>query len=88
MTSPTRVPVAGIPTAPPLPAELDALLRRLRLPHIRRHAPDVIATARDLVQRGIEFLSTDKVHTTERGALTAPMLGGMMFELVHTRDGK
>ena len=55
-------------------------------------APDdyarVIATARDLVQRGIEFLSTDKVHTTERGALTAPMLGGMMFELVHTRDGK
>ena len=48
----------------------------------------LIATARDLVQRGIEFLSTDKVHTTERGALTAPMLGGMMFELVHTRDGK
>ena len=46
MTSPTRVPVAGIPTAPPLPAELDALLRRLRLPHIRRHAPDVIATAK------------------------------------------
>jgi DNA replication protein DnaC len=33
------------PAAPPLPAELDALLRRLRLPYIRRAAPDVIATA-------------------------------------------
>ncbi len=39
-------PVAGMPAAPPLPAELDLLLRRLRLPHIRRHAPDVIATAK------------------------------------------
>ncbi len=33
------------PAAPPLPAEVDALLRRLRLPYIRRAAPDVIATA-------------------------------------------
>jgi DNA replication protein DnaC len=39
-------PAAGIPVAPPLPADLDALLRRLRLPHIRRQAPDVIATAK------------------------------------------
>ena len=46
MTSHTSVPVAGVPAAPPLPAELDLLLRRLRLPHIRRHAPDVIATAK------------------------------------------
>ena len=50
--------------------------------------PDVIATTRELEKRGIEFLSTDKVHTTERGALTAAMLGGMMFEFVHTQDGK
>jgi hypothetical protein len=33
------------PPAPPLPAELDRLLRRLRLPYIRRAAPEVIATA-------------------------------------------
>jgi hypothetical protein len=33
------------PTAPPLPDELDRLLRRLRLPYVRRAAPDVIATA-------------------------------------------
>ena len=30
----------------PLPAELDRLLRRLRMPYVRRAAPEVIATAR------------------------------------------
>ena len=34
------------PEPPPLDAELEALLRRLRLPHIRRAAPEVLATAR------------------------------------------
>jgi DNA replication protein DnaC len=34
------------PAAPPLPAELEPLLRRLRLPDVRKAAPDVIATAR------------------------------------------
>jgi DNA replication protein DnaC len=33
------------PPPPPLPDELDRLLRRLRLPYVRRAAPDVIATA-------------------------------------------
>ena len=42
----TSVPAAGMPAAPPLPPDLEALLRRLRLPHIRRHAPDVLATAK------------------------------------------
>lgn len=40
------VPTVGVPTAPPLPADLEALLRGLRLPHIRRHAPEVLATAK------------------------------------------
>src|SRR5439155_25705948 len=31
---------------PPLPEDLEALLRRLRLPYIRRAAPEVLATAR------------------------------------------
>jgi DNA replication protein DnaC len=39
-------PVVGVPPAPPLPADLEALLRGLRLPHIRRHAPEVLATAK------------------------------------------
>ncbi len=33
------------PAAPPLPAELDTLLRRLRMPYVRKTAPEVIATA-------------------------------------------
>jgi DNA replication protein DnaC len=36
-----------IPTsAPPLPEDVDGLLRTLRLPHIRRAAPEVLATAK------------------------------------------
>lgn len=34
------------PTAAPIPDELDVLLRRMRLPYLRRSAPDVLATAR------------------------------------------
>jgi DNA replication protein DnaC len=34
------------PTAPQLPTELDALLRRMRLPYLRHIAPDVLATAK------------------------------------------
>jgi DNA replication protein DnaC len=34
------------PSPPPLPSELDRLLRRLRLPYLRNTAPEVIATAR------------------------------------------
>ena len=33
------------PEPPPLPAEVDQLLRRLRMPYVRRAAPEVIATA-------------------------------------------
>jgi DNA replication protein DnaC len=33
------------PSPPPLPAELEALLRRLRLPYVRKAAPEVIANA-------------------------------------------
>jgi DNA replication protein DnaC len=35
-----------VPAPPPLDAELEALLRRMRLPHIRKAAPAVLATAR------------------------------------------
>jgi DNA replication protein DnaC len=37
---------AAAPAPPPLDAGLDQLLRRMRLPHMRRIAPDVIATAK------------------------------------------
>ncbi len=42
----TGAPAIGVPAAPPLPEDLEALLRRLRLPHIRAHAPQVLATAK------------------------------------------
>jgi DNA replication protein DnaC len=34
------------PTAPPLPDDIETVLRHLRLPHLRRVAPEVLATAR------------------------------------------
>ncbi|MGI8627439.1 MAG: IS21-like element helper ATPase IstB [Geodermatophilaceae bacterium] len=45
-TAANTVVAAGVPAPPPLPADLEALLRRLRLPHIRRRAPEVVATAK------------------------------------------
>jgi DNA replication protein DnaC len=34
------------PATPPVPDELDRILRRMRLPYLRKAAPDVLATAR------------------------------------------
>ncbi len=45
-------------------------------------APDVPAAIAALEKRGIEFLATERVHASERGALTKPLLGSVMFELV------
>ncbi|CAG0954186.1 4-hydroxyphenylpyruvate dioxygenase [Burkholderiales bacterium] len=45
-------------------------------------APDVPAAVASLGKRGIEFLATERVHSSERGALTKPLLGSVMFELV------
>ncbi len=68
-----NVPVAvGVPAAPPLPDDLEALLRRLRLPHIRRHAPQVIATAKAQRWEPAEVLRTllgEEAAGRERSAL-------------------
>jgi 4-hydroxyphenylpyruvate dioxygenase len=45
--------------------------------------PDVNRAVAELGKRGVEFLASEKVHASERGALTKPVLGGVMFELVH-----
>jgi 4-hydroxyphenylpyruvate dioxygenase len=45
--------------------------------------PDVIGAVAELQKRGVEFLASEKVHASDRGALTKPVLGGVMFELVH-----
>jgi 4-hydroxyphenylpyruvate dioxygenase len=49
--------------------------------------PDVRATVVALEKHGIEFLASEKVHTSDRGALTKPRLGNVMFELVHDEPG-
>ena len=43
MTAPLT---SAAPVPPPVPDQLDALLRRMRLPYLRKAAPDVLATAR------------------------------------------
>ncbi len=59
-------------TAPPLPADLEDLLRKLRLPHIRRHAPEVVATAKAQRWEPAEVLKAlfaEEVAGRERSAL-------------------
>ena len=53
------------PTPPPLPSELDRLLRRLRMPYVRRAAPEVIATANSQRWEHAEVL---RVLLTEEAA--------------------
>ncbi|GAA1639409.1 IS21-like element helper ATPase IstB [Georgenia ruanii] len=72
-TTPEKtVPALGVPSAPPLPEDLEALLRRLRLPHIRRHAPEVVATAKAQRWEPVEVLRalfTEEAAGRERAAL-------------------
>ena len=65
-------PVTGVPVAPPLPADLEQLLRRMRLPYMRTAAPDILATAR--AQRWdpaevVKALLVEEVTGRERSAL-------------------
>ena len=60
------------PAPPPLDSELEALLRRMRLPHIRRTAPEVLATAK--AQRWdptevLKVLLTEEVAGRDRSSL-------------------
>ncbi len=60
------------PTPPPLPDELELLLRRMHLPYMRRMAPEVLATAR--AQRWdpaevLKVLLGEEVSGRERSAL-------------------
>jgi len=46
--------------------------------------PDVMATVARLEKRGVEFVASEHVHSSERGALTRAYLGSVMFGLVHS----
>ena len=83
MSAPTRtrdasVPVAGVRAAPAMPEDVQALLHRLRLPHIRAHAPDVIATAKAQRWEPVEVLRallTEEAAGRERSALATRRAG-------------
>lgn len=45
-TTPSNAPAVTNGAAPPLPEDLLAVLKRMRLPYLRATAPDVLATAR------------------------------------------
>ena len=61
--------------------EHDELLQRVAF-----GCDDVLATAAVLRERGVEFVeSVHGVRTDERGALTRPLLGGLVFELVRDK---
>ena len=71
-TTATGPPPVGIPTAPPLPDDVHALLRRLRMPHTRAAAPDVLATARAQRWEPVEVLRalfTAEVAGRDRSSL-------------------
>ncbi len=56
------------PEPPPLPDDLEGLLRRLRLPHIRRAAPEVIATARAQRWEPAEVLGACSARSSPAGS--------------------
>jgi 4-hydroxyphenylpyruvate dioxygenase len=46
--------------------------------------PDVLKAVSTLEKRGVEFVDSPQVRTSERGALSRTYLGSVMFELVHS----
>lgn len=57
-----------------------------RLQRVAFGAPRVADAVTALNARGVNFVEAPELHTETHGALTAAMLGGLMFELVqHTR---
>jgi DNA replication protein DnaC len=74
VTARTGPPPLGVPAAPPLPADLEDLARRLRLPYLRRCAPEIIATAKAQRWEPAEVLKAvlaEEAAGRERSALAA-----------------
>ncbi len=55
-----------------------------RLQRVGLGTPDIMAAVAALEKRGVEFIASESVHSNERGAMTKPYLGSVMFELVHS----
>lgn len=70
------------PEAGVLDVEDDEGLQRIGL-----GSADVMATVAELTQRGVEFVASRSVQTSERGALSKTWLGSVSFEIVHDLRG-
>ena len=68
----------------PEPAAVDVEWEE-HLQRIGLGAPDIPAAVKALEHRGVEFVASETVHASERGALTKSYLGSVMFELVHSQ---
>ena len=68
----------------PDPAAVDVEWEE-HLQRIGLGAPDIPAAVKALEHRGVEFVASETVHASERGALTKSYLGSVMFELVHSQ---
>lgn len=55
-----------------------------RLQRMGLGTQDILAAVAALEKRGVEFIASESVHSNERGAMTKPYLGSVMFELVHS----
>ena len=66
------------PEAGVLDVEDDEGLHRIGL-----GSADVLATVAELSRRGVEFVASPSVQTSERGALSKTWLGSVSFEIVH-----
>lgn len=67
----------------PPPAGEDENGHTEQLQRVAFGTPDVPAAVRLLRQQGVAFVEAAALHTDARGALTEPLFGGVMFELVH-----
>lgn len=70
------------PEAGVLDVEDDEGLQRVGL-----GSANVLATVAELGSRGVEFVASKSVQTSERGALTKTWLGSVSFEIVHDVRG-
>ncbi len=68
------------PEAGVLDVEDDEGLQRVGL-----GTDDVLASVHALGQQGVEFVASDRVQTSARGALTKTWLSGVSFEIVHNQ---
>ncbi|WP_433358768.1 IS21-like element helper ATPase IstB [Streptosporangium sp. CA-115845] len=73
-------------TSPPLPPDLDAALRRLKLATMRRLAPDLLITARTQRWNPEEFLRTllDAELTSRDASNTAARMKAACFPVIKT----